>query len=364
MRRVLVYLFMFDCVSCIVRPPTAAEKFIALQHQRGNRPRILVDIVHHPHWNIGYSYGADCAAEQRNNDDVLTETITAVLQMWLQPLREYENKQGKIVADFRYFLGRQRDASDLSVVFHCNDESPSTASVRRASPPLIDLREGDLRVDRDFTGTLAHEMGHAFGLADTYIPGNRDGDPLLDKGAWDGTKGTQPSSIMMTLSEGHKDGGIIGKDDKNGVIWLYKTRHEGLPDDDCFFDDYELEHVPLGCRPKHPLIFELKHVSETTARIVIQDDEHLDVNVRDAEGMTALHYAVLYNYRRVIEALLRHKDIKPYLTNRKGKTPAQLAKDLEYDELAQLIAAHPKALPVAAQGKKTMPWGELKRGDR
>ncbi len=345
--------------ACLLRSPPADKKFIAWEHQwNGRQPHSLIDIVHKLHWNISYSYGADCAAEQRNNDDALTAEITAVLQMWLQPLREYGKKKGKIVADFRYLLGAAGDNSDLHVVFYCDLEN-STA--RPGKPPLINMRHGTNVDRRGFVPVLVHEMGHAFGLADTYLFFEEWGDPQLDKGGKNSTKGTQPTSIMSGVSIGHKGGTMIGRDDKNGVIWLYKRKYEGLPSDDCFFDDYELEHVPLGCRPKHPLIFGLKHSSEIDAIFIIEDDEHLDVNARDAKGMTALHYAVSYNYRRVVQLLLRHKDIKPFLTDGEGKTPVQLAKELGHDELAQLIAAHPKAMPVAAKGKQTTTWGELKK---
>ena len=42
---------------------------------------------------------------------------------------------------------------------------------------------------------------------------------------------------------------MLGRDDKNGIVWLYKATYEGLELRDCFFPDYELEEEPLGCRP-------------------------------------------------------------------------------------------------------------------
>ncbi len=347
--------------ACLLRPPTAAKKFIALQHKRDYRPRIMVDSVHEPHWDISYSYGADCPAEQRNNDNALTEAITAVLQMWLQPLREYENKQGKIVADFRYLLGERLPGSHLSVVFHCDQRDNSSAFIGEKVAPLIRMRKGT-QVVGSFMFILAHEVGHAFGLADTYIPeAKRDELQHLDKGGLDSGLGTQPASAMMLASGLNKDGEMLGRDDKNGVLWLYKQRYEGLSLKDCFFDDYELEHVPLGCRPKYPLIFAIKYGLEIGAIIVLEQDENLAVNARDAEGMTALHHAVQHRYQRLAQKLLQHADTKPFLTNEEGKTPLELAKELGHDELAQLIAAHPKAMPVAAKGKQTTTWGELKK---
>ena len=97
---------------------------------------------------------------------------------------------------------------------------------------------------------------------------------------------------------------MIGTDDKNGIVWLYKVIYEGLSIRDCFFPDYKLENPLFGCVPKRPLIFEIKHVSEITAVFVITEDENLDLNVRDADGLTALHHAVIEGYTRLIAALL------------------------------------------------------------
>ena len=225
------------------------------------------------------------------------------------------------------------------------------------------MRKGT-KVTRNFIATLAHEMGHAFGLADTYITPGKWGDPQLDKGGQDSTKGTQPSSVMSGVSR-NKEGGMLGKDDKNGVIYLYKVVYEGLSMRNCFFSDYELEHNPLGCRPKYPLIFEIKHVSEITAVFVIREDGNLDLNARDADGLTALHHAVLNGYTRVVEALLAEDAIQVNIFSNARRTPAALARELKHLVLAELIEAHPTAaLPpwsVVPKGKLATTWGHFKK---
>lgn len=362
-RRVMAYLLVFGCASCILRTETSAdEKFIALQQERGGlRQNILIDKVHEPRWNIGYSYGDDCLAAQRDNDAVLTAATTEVIQMWLQPLRTYSERA--IVDAFRYQLNVAQDASDLVIVFHCEDKI-STASIT-ARPPRIDLRSG-VQVKHTFKTSLMHEMGHAFGLMDTYVPPDAWGKPGTSKGGLDSTRGTQPESSMAG-STWHKGEhgeilkGVLGQDDKNGVIWLYKVSYEGLSLRDCFFTDYELEHAPLGCRPKYPLIFELKHGIEVRALRMLEEDEKLDVNAQDADGMTALHHAVSNGYEKVVEVLIAHADIKPFLKNKQGQNPLQLAEKLQHDNLAQLIAAHPKALTVDAKDKQVTSWGEIKK---
>ena len=334
--------------------------FIALE-QDGRDRNTLIKKVHTPHWVIHFSYGDNCPPEQRNNGAALTTAVTEALQMWLESLREYTDRP--IVNDFRYVLDADRDASDLTVVFHCKDPRVSTAAVSRVRPPQIDMRKGT-KVTRNFMEALAHEMGHAFGLADTYIPADKWGKPGLSKGGKDSTKGTQPSSAMSGLPR-NKEGGMLGKDDKNGVIYLYKVIYEGLSIRNCFFSDYQLEHEPLGCRPKHPLIFEIKHVSEITAVFVIREDETLDLNARDADGLTALHHAILNAYAEVVEILLAHPKIKVNIRSNDGRTPAQLARDLGRFQLTKRIWEHPTAaLPpwsVVPKGKLATTWGHLKR---
>ena len=222
------------------------------------------------------------------------------------------------------------------------------------------MRNG-VQVTPAFMSVLVHEMGHTLGLADTYLRGVDWGKPELDKGGADHTKGTQPASIMAGVSKFHRGGGLLGRDDKNGIIWLYKAIYEGLALRDCFFPDYELEEEPLGCRPKYPLIFGLKHGIEVIAILILEQDEGLDVNVRDADGMTALHHAVLNKYTWVVKVLMQRDDLK-YYKNNDGQTPLQLATAFGFNEIAALIAAHPKALSLTSMGKRTLTttWGALK----
>ncbi len=371
-RHALVYLLVFGCVSCILRRPTSDKKFMALHHQlHGRFEQLLINKVHTAHWKIHYNF-VKCAGVNEETQKKFTQVVTKFIQSWLQPLREYTNRP--IVNDFRYHLDADWNGASFGITHTCDIKAGSAnASV---FPPIgIETFSDDLKLTWRWITTMLHELGHLFGLADTYLRVIDIGKPGLDTGGRDSTKGSQPLSIMsgFTLALLKKDWdqpilahpGVVtlNEDDKNGIIWLYKYIHEGLPLRDCFFPNYELEASPLGCVPKYPLIFELKHSTEKSSLFVIREDENLDVNARDADGMTALHHAVLYGYKRVVEELIKRDDIKPYLSNKKGQSPMQLAKELKHDDLAQLIAAHPKALPVDAKGKKVTTWGEIKRGD-
>ena len=352
--------FTLTLLGCLLLSlPPATQGFITLEHERGHQSDIMMDKVHELHWDVAYSYGDDCLPEERNNAEALTAAVTEALQIWLQPLRDYAKRP--IVADFRYRLNADRRAVDLSVIFYCK-RGPTGAAVGPGAPPEISMRDG-IKVTPAFMSVLVHEMGHTFGLADTYLRGVDWGNPELDKGGADHTKGTQPASIMSGVSLFHRGGGLLGRDDKNGIVWLYKATYEGLALRDCFFPDYELEEDPLGCRPKYPLIFALKHGLEVIAILILEQDEGLDVNVRDADGMTALHHAVLNKYTWVIKVLMQRDDLK-YYKNNDGQTPLQLATQLGLDEIAALIAAHPKAMAVAPKGTRplTTTWAALKTG--
>ena len=402
-------------IACLVWLSVVPQAlgFMTFEHEGWDDLNTLMKKVHEDQWVIHYSYGDNCPPEQRNNDAALTAAVTEALQMWLQPLREYTDRP--IVNDFRYKLSPDWDAADFGITFHCNI-GISTAPIRPNQSPGIDLRATTNVAKPGFIPSLLHEMGHIFGLADTYTRKDRD-ERWLTKGGLNSTRGTQPSSIMMGGE------GMLGRDDKNGIIYLYKHIYENQPLEDCFFIDYELEEVPRGCVPKYPLIFEIKWVSEIGAIFVIRDDENIDVNVQDAEGMTALHYAVigfaeeknapddqgvigfldvvkvllghkvilggrvinvppntdihvnaqakdgmtalhyavLHELDKVVKALLAHKDILPFLRDKRGRSALQIAHENKLDRMITLLLEHPLTLPVNPKGKLATIWGHLKK---
>ena len=335
---------------------------------------ILLDKIDKPQWKIGYNFTADCPAAFRQQEEQIKQAIVKALQIWLQPLRKrYPNRQ--FTNDF--LLIKQPDVAaceenrlalrelDTRVTVDCAENVRiSFARVSLAGEaPDICLRKGAAAGpdNRGFIFTLVHELGHAFGLGDTYVEGLRQ-----STGGLAFTFGKQPAAIMAGMHDSNAPF-ALGEDDENGIIYLYKYLHEDHPADDCFFSDYIRVEWDGRCRPQYPLIFEAKYGVFQAVEQILIDDPKLDVNARDSQGMTALHYAVQRGSAEIVEALLAQAGIKVNLLNGQRRTPAQLARVLKQIQLAKRIEAHPTAKwhPVAwdvsPKGSLTTTWGALKR---
>ena len=344
-------------VSLLFSVTPVVHGFMTFEQHR-MRLRILAWKVHKKHWDISYRYGDDCSADQKRNPKELEQAITKALQMWLEPLRSLTKRP--IVNDFRYHPNADLADVDVRITFQCKLSS-SYALLDSMKNPDVVLREGT-EASR-VMNSLVHELGHAFGLADTYLGAQIfGGDSFPSTGGLKGTVGTQPPSIMS--SHLNVRGGMtkLGEDDKRGIIWLYKYFFDGLGDDcflpdgsrryfppqcgyntievdDCFFSDYVFEEDPRGCVPKYPLIFEIKHGQVRYALRLLEEDPQIDVNAQDDAGMTALHYAVMYEKEEVIKALLAHKDIKPALKDKQGRTPLDIARAAGHTAIIRMFPA-------------------------
>ena len=429
---------------CLVTLP-ATQGFIAFDHKNPRTRRKMNNLirrVHKAEWVIGYRYMDNCPPESRKNGQAIEEAITTSLRAWLQPVREL-NTGKPVVDDFRfvpdYVIKEDAEVKlyDLRIIFFCDfGESGALVIAREDFPPEIQMHRGT-RVNDQFASILLHEIGHCFGLLDTYprpIPGE---EFQVSRGGLSRTIGHQPSSVMSGHNAPRPLPTRISQDDANGIVWLYKFYHENLPLEDCVFPDYELEKSPDGCRPKSPLIFEIKHGREDLALEVIHDDKDTDINAKDGDGMTALQYAIIKGYPKLLDkllafenievnsqdgggmtalhyavlqgnqhavegllahegidvnsqdgngltalhravlerygvgvkALLTHEDIDIEVKDGQGRTALELATELNYKEIANLISPpvevekEAEQLPVEGKGKLTMVWGRLKQMD-
>lgn len=346
--------------------PTAYD-FASLDTQFNKKHNTLIRKVHEDKWVIGYRHSSKCPLRERIGDKALQEAITKVLQTWLNPLYNLKTEMPIFSTDnieFRKQPDQQEGENalpllslDLRVTIMC-EIGTSIAWVGISLPPDVYMRAGTT-INETFMFVLTHEIGHALGLADTYVgtpgEGNRTTSGNLNR-----TIGTQPGSVMAGL-RASKAQDLLSKDDINGIVWLYKTIYEGLATDDCFFPDYKFEEDPEGCVPKYPLIFEIINGHREYAINILKEDKNIDVNAQDETGSTALHYAVHKVYMDVINALLSDRDILVHIKDSRGRTPIGLARELGNKALARRLASHPNhLLSVAAHRKLTTCWGSLK----
>ena len=325
----------------------ATQGFMAYDHKN---PRVrrklnnLIRRVHKEQWVIGYRYMDNCPPEARNNGQAIEEAITTSLRAWLQPVREL-NTGKPVVDDFRYVHKLEIAVADfklydLRIYFFC-DFGKSAALVRadEVRPPSIHMHRGTY-VDDQFAGILLHEIGHCFGLLDTYprpIPGE---EFQVSRGGLSRTIGHQPASVMSGLNIPRPWPTRISQDDANGIVWLYKFYHENLALEDCIFPDYELEKSPDGCRPKYPLIFEIKHGDELLAISVINSDENIDINAKDGNGMTALQYAIIKAYPRLVNRLFSYEAIEVNSQDGGGMTALHYAVLQKNQQVVNALLAH------------------------
>ena len=372
----LLFALVVMCGLFFSRTP-ATHGFIVRTSTTTNR---LIDVIDKPQWRIGYNFTVGCPAAFRKTEAELKEMILKSAQVWLEPLRKrYPERQ--FTDDF--LLVRMPDVEvcksevfhnlidevDLRVVFECRDDFARSFFVAAAKEnkavPGVCMSEGkDGGARRHIFPILVHEVGHAFGMHDTYVtlsPNQRNTGGLAR------TAGRQPSSVMASMVCFERPD-QIAEDDKNGIIWLYKWLYEDQPEKDCFFPDYHFVRGPSGgCEPKYPLIFEAKHGCFAIVEMILRDDPTLDLNARDSSGFTALHHAVQRLDTKMVELLLAKPGIKVNLLNTHKRTPAQLALTLHQRHLVKMINAHPSSkLPpiawdVAPKGKLTTTWGHLKK---
>ncbi|MDE3269407.1 MAG: ankyrin repeat domain-containing protein [Pseudomonadota bacterium] len=364
--KALIAMTLLLTTACIVQNNTGQAKFIIGAAGGGtlHQLKILMPLIFKPQWKVGYRYGAECSAADKQNGKALQAAMSDALRAWLAPLKELQPAQ-PLVDEFVYELQVDVDPHqpkglegmlgvDLRVTFECM-KNFSEAWIGLLFQPNIFIRQETTKVTPSMLFTLLHEFGHAFGLSDTYA---RDG-VMRSRGGLQATAGIQPASIMAALRG--EDPATISEDDKRGIIWLYKYFHEKQAIDDCFFADYvyvQLGHIGT-CTPKHPLIFEVKHNHPTHALQILKDDPNLNVNAQDVSGMTALHYAVMYEKTDVVKALLAHKDIKPFIRNKEGETALDIAKAINNNAIVRLFPELP--LGVTPTGNPFTTWGAIKK---
>ncbi len=325
-----------------------------------------------------------------------TEVVNAAIDKWLAPLRTpYSSTENPIISGGYIDNTDPKDVADLTVNFACSHSSLaskipcpiSCTRYRNASggyttipssdgscdkdssgacahnQPVIQLGDGRLPKEnhRDTLGehdklNLLHEIGHAFGLADTHDGGVRIGK--------------QPRAIMAWERIGERGNNdlLLGKDDKAGVQWLYEHHRRGQRERDCHFDEYEYNSNTgqEGCEPRYVLIVTLKNRNHGEAVVIIDTDPNLDINeVEEETGNSALHYAIIEHanpintdadtagYLLVIQELLDYAGINLNLKDKTtGRTPLHLAVQFNQQRIVILLLAAAGILVQTADDKQ------------
>ena len=346
----ILFLTIVTVLGACREGHVAETKFVAFDQERGywfGGPPFLIKKVHARQWHIAYVFADNNRCGNRFSGrygEQLLAGVSSTLRVWLGALADKQN----VVDDFRYELRRARPARfplhysllekkpDLAIVFYCHrgrsfmrtNPVPSL-HILRASDDSDHNRLTDLRYYR--ASTLLHELGHAFGLGDTYVDKSKLARRLKRYNHSDGgaktTTGKQPIAIMNHhhhVALDNKGGLRLAADDRDGMQWLYgryiakDTKRKNCP------HDYNHERSTKGCAPVYQLIFAVKHGVWRVVDDLLSDDADIDINTQDELGNTALHYAVRATQGNDLYYYLLDKGADDSIRNHAGDTAAEL----------------------------------------
>ena len=346
--------------------------------RNGLNERMLIRKVHDKSWNIDYGFGPSCNKRKRKElRPKVVEAIDRAVNLWLQPFRDLQSPTSNNIYTptldvkkplpelvnklnihekeklFPFKIGKQKvyatfdikkirgmlaeknpkgvelilKLPELSVVFNCNKGRPwmqhrfNSINIHEPLKGTHVDANANIPETKFSFASLLHEVGHTFGLADTYVDAKDPArDHMVSTDVNSLTVGHQPISIMSAEQLlNFKNYTSVGPtiDDINGIFWLYTYLHaDKLKLDTCprhyqpeFFARDEKGKPPtVACRPKHPLLFAMASFNYSTARalLLFDKDPSIDINARSHEqGFTALHYAVYAAPIGLVEVILQ-----------------------------------------------------------
>ena len=350
--------------------------------KKSHQSKLIID--------VGFMGNKNCGLDN-NYLEGLNRAIEQSLQVWFSPLKTRKDIDRAIVDNFvfrqknvktedkiwedtewkgyDYWSYREvfdgideNDLADLAVVFHCETGTPSFAAFYEIPTVHLFQPSGDQWVlatdQRGWVNGVSringkqgyrkeiihHEIGHAFGLGDTYA---RMGfNSTTTRISTDGDKetgGSQPLSVMggsrwvKIDSSGKLQ---LFDDDVAGINWLYDFYlKKNIKPTDCP-DDYTYEETTKGCRPSYPLIFVVKQNNSFAIRRLLDFNDTIDIDEQDTLGNTALHYAA---YSKTLHGdnlykFLVSRGANGQIKNNSGRTAFAIANEQQNPILSQVIS--------------------------
>lgn len=364
-------------VSCFPRlQPSSGTKHSGLHQGKDSlsilhrhwyyRNKLLIKMVHEKKWHIEIKYdnGINFTKDQKKE---LEKAIEEALRAWLTPVREYSKEYGgrDVVDDFefieknpphfrRYQKRKPQKPVDLEITFKNRFGMSHFKSRLTDGLGMIRIFKGlpssaDIHVPQNASGyswnVLLHELGHAFGLLDTY-PGLfavYGWGRKSTGGSWD-TSGKHAESIMSAHVSSSKRSELT-YDDKTGIQDLYRYYVLGYKDKrECSSEEFKWDKDSAGCIPKYPVIFAAKYGDKWTLLRILLYDSSVNVNETDPLGNTALHEAVMRGKDNVVDILLDKSiigsDIDVNIPNNDGETPLHFLVANGYSDTSERILNH------------------------
>lgn len=312
MRLAVLWLVLVACMDLNEEGASAEAKFVAFVQSLGEelKPHSLLHKLSNDSLTIRYGFAPACRGKY--SDAQIKSDITRVMRLWLSALRDWSEGPAAIVDSFTYLKGTASDLiqgrrpyrlllseteenSDLDILFYCKRGRSSIFFKR--TPPQINMY--DKAEGKYSLATLTHEIGHAFGLNDTYVEYNvsrsgrifeADSNLRYNQSDCGSQKmiGCQPLSVMNVHTWLIEDSAIaLGKDDIAGLRWLYRylvTGEESCP------RGFISELTTKGCVPKDPLSFAMQQ-GDIDNTIELLAERGLPIDTQDEKGNTVLHYA-------------------------------------------------------------------------
>ena len=393
-------------LSACVQETGSDAKFIAGPHRggpAGSYHRLYTVDIYRPTWQIAYGY-ASCTAEElaekKRQQRELLDAVRRVARLWLQPVYDLylDYPQTPLVKAFNFVERRTVEESpayfehhhslqtagqsyQMQIIFYCEKDF-SYAAIGRQEFHLFEAPYSSIPEEIADTGydvlALAHEMGHLFGIAHTYIRTELQaiGDYRQSSGGLRQTFGTNPASVMsLYYLKGSGDELKLTRDDYLAIQWTHDYHHDGnhryypkknLVKDpkDCRFPDLKYEEVldndgervSHGCVPKYPLHFELKQGHLQIAQRIVAEDPKLNLNLQDPDtGMTAMHYAVMLNGVGLVSSLLLKGAKVDLVTNSDRSMVLHYSVLFGRQRITELFLTHPEIEVNAKNNKGNSP---------